>query len=140
MPSGATRLHLRGPKNSLITNNLVGGRERLGRARPPNLQVEQITQSSARPDRYAGRRRHVMDNEGPSPRGGRPASRSRSSEVLVLAAGATSTAPLSTRSRLALPALSQQVGRSLGANGDDVAAVEFNSAKVRSCSACRGYD
>jgi hypothetical protein len=44
------------------------------------------------------------------------------------------------RSKAFLPALSGQVGRNLGVNGDHVAAVEFNDAQVRSVLGLPGYD
>ena len=54
-----------GAKNSLITNYLWAA-ENAGARVLPNLQVELITQSSARPYRYVVQA-DVMDNEGPSP-------------------------------------------------------------------------
>jgi hypothetical protein len=59
--------------------------------------------------------------------------------VLVLAAGAMGTPPLLMRSRLGLPALSPQVGRNLGVNGDHIAAIEFDPARVRSVLGLPGY-
>ena len=106
----------------------------------PNLQVELISQSSARPYRYVVQA-DVMDNEGPSPTRAPTGQQVQiECKVLVLSAGAMSTAPLLMRSRPTLPALSQQVGRNLGVNGDYVAAVEFNSAQVRSVLGLPGYD
>ena len=105
----------------------------------PNLQVELITQSSARPYRYVVQA-DVMDNEGPSPTRAPTGEQVQiECKVLVLAAGAMSTAPLLMRSRPALPALSEQLGRNLGTNGDHVAAVEFNPAEVRSVLGLPGY-
>ena len=128
-----------GAKNSLITNYLWAA-ENAGARVLPNLQVEQITQSSARPYRYVVQA-DVMDNEGPSPTRAPTGEQVQiECKVLVLAAGAMSTAPLLMRSRPALPAMSEQVGRNLGSNGDHVAAVEFNPAKVRSVLGLPGYD
>ena len=59
--------------------------------------------------------------------------------MLVLAAGAMGTPPLLMRSRPFLPALSRQVGHNLGVNGDHVAAVEFDPARVRSVLGLPGY-
>jgi choline dehydrogenase-like flavoprotein len=120
-----------GAKNSLITNYLWAA-ESAGVRVLPNLEVEAIQQSSARPYRYVVQA-DVMDNEGPNP--------TRSStgqqvqfecKVLVLAAGAMGTPPLLLRSQQNLPALSSQVGKNLGVNGDHVAAIEFDPAKVSS--------
>ena len=128
-----------GAKNSLITNYLWAAENAGARVRP-NLQVEQITQSSARPYRYVVQA-DVMDNEGPSPTRAPTGQQVQiECKVLVLAAGAMSTAPLLMRSRPALPAMSEQVGRNLGSNGDHVAAVEFDAAKVRSVLGLPGYD
>ena len=60
--------------------------------------------------------------------------------MLVLASGAMGTPPLLMRSRPFLPALSPQVGRNLGVNGDHVAAAEFDPARVRSVLGLPGYD
>ena len=128
-----------GAKNSLITNYLWAA-ENAGARVHPNLQVEQITQSSARPYRYVVQA-DVMDNEGPSPTRAPTGQQVQiECKVLVLAAGAMSTAPLLMRSRPALPAMSEQVGCNLGSNGDHVAAVEFDPAKVRPVLGLPGYD
>src|SRR5207302_3732575 len=47
--------------------------------------------------------------------------------------------PLLLRSRLGLPSLSSQVGHNLGVNGDHVAAIEFNPARVREVLGLPGY-
>src|SRR5581483_8347032 len=60
-------------------------------------------------------------------------------KVLVLAAGAMGTTPLLLRSKPSLPALSSQVGHNLGVNGDHVAAVEYDPARVRSVLGLPGY-
>jgi choline dehydrogenase-like flavoprotein len=128
-----------GAKNSLITNYLWAA-ENAGVRVLPNLQVELITQSSARPYRYVIRA-DVMDNEGDSPTRAPTGEQIQiESKVLVVSAGAMSTPPLFLRSRPFLPALSAQVGRNLGVNGDHVAAVEFDDARVRAVLGLPGYD
>lgn len=128
-----------GAKNSLITNYLWAA-ENAGVRVLPNLQVELIRQSSARPYRYVIQA-DVMDNEGPSPTRAPTGQQVQiESKVLVVSAGAMSTPPLMLRSRPFLPALSGQVGRNLGVNGDHVAAVEFDDARVRSVLGLPGYD
>jgi enediyne biosynthesis protein E9 len=128
-----------GAKNSLITNYLWAA-ENAGVRVLPNLQVELIRQSSARPYRYVIQA-DVMDNEGASPTRA-PSGQQVQIEckVLVVSAGAMSTPPLMMRSRPFLPALSGQVGRNLGVNGDHVAAAEFDDARVRSVLGLPGYD
>jgi enediyne biosynthesis protein E9 len=127
-----------GAKNSLITNYLWAA-ENAGVQIRPNLQVEEITQTSARPYRYVVQA-DVMDNEGPNPtRMPTGQTVQLQCKVLVLAAGAMSTPPLLMRSRTALPSLSSQVGHNLGVNGDHVAAIEYDPAKVRSVLGLPGY-
>jgi hypothetical protein len=48
-------------------------------------------------------------------------------------------APILMRSKPALPSLSDQLGRNLGSNGDHVAAMELDPAKVRSLLGLPGY-
>jgi hypothetical protein len=48
--------------------------------------------------------------------------------------------PILLRSRGDLPALSSEVGKHLGVNGDHIAAVEYDPAKVRSVLGLPGYD
>ncbi len=128
-----------GAKNSLITNYLWAA-ENAGVQVFPNLQVELITQSSARPYRYVIQA-DVLDNEGSSPTRAPTGQQVQiECKVLIVSAGAMSTPPLMLRSRPFLPALSQQVGRNLGVNGDHVAAVEFNDGQVRSVLGLPGYD
>jgi enediyne biosynthesis protein E9 len=128
-----------GAKNSLITNYLWAA-ENAGVQIRPNLQVEQISQTSARPYRYVVQA-DVMDNEGPNPtRMPTGQSVQLQCKVLVLAAGAMATPPLLLRSKSSLPALSSQVGRNLGVNGDHVAAIEYDPAKVRSVLGLPGYN
>ena len=102
-----------GAKNSLITNYLWAA-ENAGVQVRPNIQVEQITQSSARPYRYVvtGRRDGQRGAE-PDARADRAAVQLEC-KVLVLAAGAMGTPPLLMRSRPSLPALSAQVGQQPG--------------------------
>jgi choline dehydrogenase-like flavoprotein len=127
-----------GAKNSLITNYLWAA-EHAGVRVLPNLQVESIQQSTARPYRYVVVA-DVMDNEGPSPTRASTGMQLRfECKVLVLAAGAMATPPLLMRSRPYLPALSSQVGRNLGVDGDHVAAAEFDPAKIRSVLGLPGY-
>jgi choline dehydrogenase-like flavoprotein len=127
-----------GAKNSLITNYLYAA-ERLGVQVRPNVQVEQITQSSARPYRYVVQA-DVMDNVSAHPTRA-PTGRQLQLEckVLILAAGAMGTPPLLMRSQPGLPALSAQVGKNLGVNGDHVAAVEYDPRRVRSVLKLPGY-
>ncbi|HEY5188648.1 MAG TPA: GMC family oxidoreductase [Solirubrobacteraceae bacterium] len=128
-----------GAKNSLITNYL-GAAERAGVQIQPNLQVASIAQTSARPYRYVVSA-DVMDNGGPNPTRSPTGTQVQlRCKVLVLAAGAMGTAPLLMRSRAALPSLSGQLGHNLGVNGDHVAALEFDPARVRSVLGLPGYD
>jgi choline dehydrogenase-like flavoprotein len=127
-----------GAKNSLITNYLWAA-EHAGVQVLPNLQVELIRQSSARPYRYVIEA-DVMDNDGAAPSRA-PTGQQLQFEckVVVVAAGAMGTPPLLLRSRPFLPSLSDQVGRNLGVNGDHVAAAEFDPARVRSVLGLPGY-
>jgi enediyne biosynthesis protein E9 len=120
-----------GAKNSLITNYLWAA-ENAGVRVLPNLQVETVQQSSARPYRYVVQA-DVMDNGGASPTRA-PIGQQLEFEckVLVLSAGAMATPPLLLRSLPYLPALSSQVGKHLGVDGDHVAAVEFDPDRVHS--------
>ena len=127
-----------GAKNSLITNYLWAA-ENAGVRVMPNLQVEQISQSSSRPYRYMVTA-DVMDNEGPHPTRAPTGQQVQfQCKVLVLSAGAMSTPPLLLRSRSSLPSLSAQVGKNLGVNGDHVAAIEFDPGRVRSVLGLPGY-
>jgi hypothetical protein len=98
-----------------------------------------VRQSSARPYRYIVTA-SAIDNEGPSPSRA-PTGQSVDIEckVLVLATGAMATPPILLRSQAALPVLSSQVGKNLGTNGDHIAAVEYDEAKVRSVLGLPGY-
>ncbi len=127
-----------GAKNSLITNYLWAA-ENAGVEVRPNVQVELITQSSARPYRYVVHA-DSMDNGGPHPtRAPTGNGFELECKVLVLAAGAMGTPPLLMRSRPFLPALSSQVGHNLGVNGDHVAAIEYDPVRVRSVLGLPAY-
>jgi enediyne biosynthesis protein E9 len=125
-------------KNSLITNYLASA-ERAGVRVRPNMQVEKIRQSSARPYRYIVTV-SPMDNEGPSPTR-QPTGQSVEIEckVLVLSTGAMGNSPILMRSAQSLPALSSQVGKNLGVDGDHIAGAEFDEAKVRELLRLPGY-
>jgi enediyne biosynthesis protein E9 len=109
-----------GAKNSLITNYLPSA-ERLGVQIRPGYEVQSVRQSQARPYRY------VVTATGPG--GG---SVEIECKALVLSTGAMGNAPILMRSRNELPALSDQVGKNLGVNGDHIAAIEYEPKKVRS--------
>ena len=127
-----------GAKNSLITNYLAAA-ENAGVQVRPNVQVSSIGQSSARPYRYIVSA-DLMDNTGANPsRAPTGQSMQLECKVLVLAAGAMGTPPLLMRSRLGLSALSGQVGQNLGVNGDHIAAIEFDEARVHSVLGLPGY-
>ncbi|MDX6671719.1 MAG: enediyne biosynthesis protein [Solirubrobacteraceae bacterium] len=116
-----------GAKNSLITNYLPSA-ERLGVQIRPNLEVQSVRQSQARPYRYVV---SALDAAG--------ANVELECKVLVLATGAMGNAPILMRSRNDLPSLSDQVGRHLGVNGDHVAAIEYDPRKVRDVLGLPGY-
>jgi enediyne biosynthesis protein E9 len=117
-----------GAKNSLITNYLASA-EQAGVEVRPQVQVDEVAQSSARPYRWSARGQ-ALD------RGGQPTGPIEEIEckVLILAAGAMGTPPILMRSRQlgALPSISPHLGRHLGVNGDHVAAIEIDPGKVRS--------
>jgi enediyne biosynthesis protein E9 len=127
-----------GAKNSLITNYLWAA-ENAGVQVVPNVQVETIGQSSARPYRYTVTA-DVMDNGGPDPtRAPTGEQLQYEAKVVVVAAGAMGTPPILMRSQVSLPSLSSELGHNLGCNGDHVAAIEFDPAKVRSVLGLPGY-
>jgi len=127
-----------GAKNSLITNYLWAA-EQAGVQVRPNLQVEQISQSSSRPYRYVVTA-DVMDNEGANPTRAPTGQQVQlECKVLVLAAGAMSTPVLLLRSKPNLPSLSSHVGQNLGVDGDHIAAIEFDPAQVRRVLGLPGY-
>ena len=127
-----------GAKNSLITNYLASA-ERLGVRVRPNLEVQSVRQSSARPYRYIVTA-SPLANEGPSPsRAPSGGSVEIECKALVLATGAMGNSPILMRSRNDLPALSPQVGKNLGVNGDHVAAIEYDPKRVREVLRLPGY-
>jgi len=127
-----------GAKNSLITNYLPSA-ERLGVRVRPNFQVESVRQSSARPYRFIVTV-SPMDNGGANPTR-QPSSARQEIEckALVLSTGAMGNAPILLRSQNDLPGLSKEVGKHLGVNGDHVAAIEYDPAKVRQLLRLPGY-
>jgi choline dehydrogenase-like flavoprotein len=107
-------------KNSLITNYLGAARAAGVQVRPLT-QIESVQQTSARPWRY------VVTVSQLDPATLTPVSSSQiMCKVCVLATGALADAPVLMRSRAALPALSSQVGRNVGCNGDHLASIELN--------------
>jgi choline dehydrogenase-like flavoprotein len=125
-------------KNSVITNYLASA-ERMGVSVRPSSQAELVRPSAARPYRYVVTFSEI-DNDGDDPtRQPTGGTFEVECKVLILAAGAMGTTPLLMRSRPALPGLSTQLGRHLGINGDHIAAVEFDEAKVRDVLGLPGY-
>jgi choline dehydrogenase-like flavoprotein len=122
-----------GAKNSLITNYLAAAEAR-GVVVRPLVEVEGIRQSSARPYRYV-----VYGNRIDPETRGATGSLEIECKVVVLATGAMGDAPLLMRSQAALPALSSELGKHLGSNGDHVAAIEFDPARVREVLKLPGY-
>ena len=129
-----------GAKNSLITNYLASAK-RIGVKVEPNMEVESIRQSSARPYRFLVTAA-PMDNSGDNPTRQPQLDDAVEIEckVLVLSTGAMGNPPLLMRSRSELPALSDQLGRHLGVNGDHVAAIEYDSDDVRDVLGLPGYN
>jgi choline dehydrogenase-like flavoprotein len=128
-----------GAKNTLNTNYLASA-ERAGVRVRPNRQAESIRRATTAGYRYVVTA-SAIDNQGESPTR-RPvpgADEEIECKVLILAAGAMGNPPLLMRSRAALPSLSSQVGRHLGVNGDHVAALEYDPAKVRRLLRLPGY-
>ena len=128
-----------GAKNTLTTNYLASA-ERAGVRVRPNRQAEQVRRADPNASGY----RYVvtaslMDNEGPAPTRQPQGSEEIECKVLILAAGAMGTPPILMRSRTALPSLSPHVGLHLGVNGDHVAALEYDPAKVRRLLGLPGY-
>jgi choline dehydrogenase-like flavoprotein len=126
-----------GAKNSLITNYLPSA-ERLGVQVRPNHQVQSIRQSQARPYRYVVTASQLDPAARPGTLREGPAVELEC-KVLVLSAGAMNTTPLLMRSQGDLPSLSAEVGKHLGVNGDHVAAIEYDDAKVRDVLGLPGY-
>ena len=125
-------------KNSVITNYLASA-EALGVEVRPSSQAELITQSASRPYRYILNVSKI-DNDSADPTR-QPTGQTTQIEckVLILAAGAMGTSPLLMRSRATLPAVSGQVGKNLGVNGDHMAAIEYDEQKVRDVLGLPGY-
>jgi enediyne biosynthesis protein E9 len=111
-----------GAKNTVFTNYLASA-ERAGVRVVPDTEVQSVRQSQARPYRYV-----VATSSG-----------EYECKVLVLACGAMNTPPILMRSRPALPALSDQLGRHLGVNGDHVAAIEYDPRRVQDVLRLPGY-
>jgi enediyne biosynthesis protein E9 len=113
-----------GAKNSLITNYLAAA-ERLGVQIRTLREVQSVRQSSARPYRYIATV-NTLDPDTKQSTG----SVELECKALVLATGAMGDAPILMRSSRELPSLSSHVGQHLGSNGDHVAAIEFDPARV----------
>jgi enediyne biosynthesis protein E9 len=111
-----------GAKNTVFTNYLASA-ERAGVRVVPDTEVQSVRQTQARPYRY------VVATTGGE----------YECKVLVLSCGAMNTPPILLRSRPDLPALSGQLGRHLGVNGDHVAAIEYDSRRVRDVLGLPGY-
>ena len=125
-------------KNSVITNYLAAA-EQLGVEVRPNAQAELIAPSASRPYRYLLTASEI-DNEGESPTRLPSGSEFQiECKVLILSAGAMGNPPLLMRSRALLPGLSSQAGKHLGINGDHIAGVEYDEAKVRDVLNLPGY-
>jgi choline dehydrogenase-like flavoprotein len=121
-----------GAKNTVNTNYLASAEHAGVRVRP-GRQVELVRRSLPNADGY----RYVVtaaeiDNDGPNPTR-QPTGKFEEIEckVLILAAGAMGSPLVLLRSRAALPSLSDRVGKHLGVNGDHVAGVEYDPARVK---------
>jgi choline dehydrogenase-like flavoprotein len=126
-----------GAKNTVFTNYLASA-EALGARVMPNIQVESVRQSSARPYRYLVRA-STMDNEGPNPSRQPNGSVEFECKVLILACGAMGTPPILMRSANDLPGMSSHLGRHLGVNGDHIAAIEYDPKRVERVLGLRNY-
>jgi enediyne biosynthesis protein E9 len=126
-----------GAKNSLITNYLASA-ERAGVEVRPQIEVNEIRQSSLRPWRYLVKAKQVD----PDTKQQGAAITDIECKVLILAAGAMGTPVILMRSKQsgALPSLSSHLGKHLGVNGDHVAAIEYDDeSKVRDLLGLPGY-
>jgi choline dehydrogenase-like flavoprotein len=125
-----------GAKNTVLTNYL-GAAERAGVRIRDHRQVEDIRRAAANASGY----RYVVRASQIDPATRQPSGATDEVEckVLVLAAGAMGTPPILMRSRAALPSLSDRAGRHLGVNGDHIAAIEYDPAKVRELLGLPGY-
>jgi choline dehydrogenase-like flavoprotein len=126
-----------GAKNSLITNYLASA-QRYGVQVRPLVEVQEIGQTSARPYRYLVRSRAVNTASGQAT----GAVEDIECKVLIMAAGAMGTTPILMRSKQnnGLPALSGQLGKHLGVNGDHIAGVEFDPKRVKKVLGLRNYE
>src|SRR3954449_6180486 len=122
-----------GAKNSLITNYLPSA-ERAGVQIRPEMEVQSVTQSSARPYRYVVTASKLGADRAPT---GEQVQ--IECKVLILSAGAMGTPPILMRSKNDLPSLSPQLGHNLGVNGDHIAAIEYDPARVRRALRLPGY-
>jgi choline dehydrogenase-like flavoprotein len=123
-----------GAKNTVTTNYLASA-ERAGVQVLPNLEVQSVRQSSARPYRYVVAA-HPLGEDTKQP-SGLPVE--FECKVLILSMGAMGNAPTLMRSRPQLPSLSDQLGRHLGVNGDHIAAIEYDPKRVRGVLRLPGY-
>jgi enediyne biosynthesis protein E9 len=128
-----------GAKNTVNTNYLASAEHAGVRVRP-SRQAESIRRSTTAGYRYVVTA-SVIDNDGPNPTRQPVPGQTEDIEckVLILAAGAMANAPLLMRSQAALPSLSSQVGHHLGVNGDHIAGLEYDPAKIRSVLGLPGY-
>jgi enediyne biosynthesis protein E9 len=118
-----------GAKNTVNTNYLASA-ERAGVRVRPLRQVESVRASLPNASGY----RYVVTTAVISGDTRQPSGTFEEIEckVLILAGGAMGTPVILLRSRTALPSLSSQVGKHLGVNGDHVAGVEYDPARLRS--------
>ena len=126
-----------GAKNSLITNYLASA-EKFGVEVRPNIEVNEIRQSSLRPYRYLVKAKQVD----PETKQQGQAITDIECKVLILAAGAMGSPVILMRSKQsgALPSLSSHLGKHLGVNGDHIAAIEYDDEKqVRDLLGLPGY-
>ena len=125
-------------KNSVITNYLAAAQD-LGVEVRPSMQADLVLPSPSRPYRYIVNFSEI-DNDSANPTR-LPTGNEFQVEckVLILAAGAMGNSPLLMRSKPGLPSLSSQVGKHLGGNGDHIAAVDCDEAKVSSVLGLPGY-
>jgi choline dehydrogenase-like flavoprotein len=118
-----------GAKNTVNTNYLASA-ERAGARVRPLRQAESVRGSLPNASGY----RYVVTTAVISGETRQPSGSFEEIEckVLILAAGAMGTPVILPRSRAALPSLSSHVGKHLGVNGDHVAGVEYDPARLRS--------
>ncbi len=130
-----------GAKNTVNTNYLAAARAHGVQVRP-DRQVDSITRSTTDGYRYVVTA-DVMDNEGDHPTRQPVNGMSEQIEckVLVMAAGAMGTPPILLRSKQNgdLASISDRIGKHLGVNGDHVAGVEYDPAKIKRLLKLPGY-